>query len=175
MKIPVVSKSTSIFGCLPGLTFLITSSFGFFHCYSTSSYFVPYAEAVLQVESWSSLNMIFSKFSSTFCNQSPSFGHVFIIRIRQSKKRWRRLGLLRREDVKTKLSRKKKLAPALLGLLGSDTVEGFLHPDLPFFEKHIFPPANEPREDKCENVTFGNASDLFKRFDRGLYLPIYTD
>jgi len=33
---------------LTGLTFLITSSFGFFHCYSTSSYFVPYAEAVLQ-------------------------------------------------------------------------------------------------------------------------------
>ena len=60
MKISVVLESTSIFGCLPGLTFLITSSLGFFHCYSTSSYFVPYAEAVLQVESWSSLNMIFS-------------------------------------------------------------------------------------------------------------------
>ena len=60
MKIWVVLKSTSIFDCLPGLTFLITSSLGFFHCYSTSSHFVPYAEAVLQVESWSSLNMIFS-------------------------------------------------------------------------------------------------------------------
>ena len=75
MKISVVLKSKSIFDSLTGLTFLITSSFGFFHCFSTSSYFVPYAEAVLQVESWSFLNMIFSMFSSTFCNQSPSFEH----------------------------------------------------------------------------------------------------
>ena len=75
MKISVESKSTSIFDCLTGLTFLIRSSFGLFYCYSTSSYFVPHAEEVLQVESWSSLNMIFSMFSSTFCNQSPSFGH----------------------------------------------------------------------------------------------------
>ena len=112
-------------------------------------------------------------FSSTFCYQSPSFEHFLdAIRIRQSKKRWRRLGLLRREDVKTKLSRKKKLAPALLGWLGSDTAEGFFYFRLcHFLKKHIFPPANEPREDKCENVTFGNASDLFKRFGRGLYLP----
>ena len=79
-------------------------------------------------------------------------------------------------DVKTKLSRKKKPAPALPGWLGSATVEGFFYIRICHFLKSIFfPPANEPREDKCENVTFGNASDLPRRFDLGLCLPIYTD
>ena len=79
----------------------------------------------------------------------------------------------RRQDVKK--DSKEETCSGLAGLVGLRySRRFFLYMDWPFFEKHIFPPANEPREDKCENVTFGNASDLFKRFDRGLYLPIYS-
>ena len=120
-------------------------------------------------------------FSSTFCNQSPSFGHSLdATRIyhqdkakQEEMKKTRSAEESRRQD---QVVSKEETCSGLAGLVGLRySRRFFLYPDLPFFEKHIFPPANEPRENKCENVTFGNASDLLKRFDLGLHSPIYTD
>ena len=120
-------------------------------------------------------------FSSTFCNQSPSFEHFLdVTRIyhqdKAKQEEMTKTGSAEESRRQDQVVSKEETCSGLAGLVGLRYcrrfffISGFAF----LFYKHIFPPANEPRENKCENVTFGNASDLFKRFDRGLYLPIYS-
>ena len=120
-------------------------------------------------------------FSSTFLNQSPSFEHFLdATRIyhqdKAKQEEMKRTGSAEESGRQDQVVSKEETCSGLAGLVGfSYSRRFFLYPYLPFFEKHIFSPANEPGEDKCEYETFGNASDLLKRLALGLYLPIYTD
>ena len=120
-------------------------------------------------------------FSSTFCNQSPSFEHFLdATRIyhqdKAKQEEMKRTGSAEESRRQDQVVSKEETCSGLAGLVGLRYSRRFFHFRICHFLKSIFfPPANEPREDKCENETFGNASDLLKRFALGLYLPIYTD